>query len=166
MRRLEGKAAVVTGGGGLVGGAFSRALAEHGASVLVYDIEAASAEQVAASIVAAGGTAVSLAGSVGSFADGERIVDQCVERFGTIDCLVNCAGRAVAQPLVEITEPDLMVAFSSHVIGHFACARRAAQHMSRQGRGSIVNVVSRAMAGWRGHSAYGARRTASARTNP
>ena len=155
MKRLEGKAAVVTGGGGLVGAAFSRALAEHGASVLVNDIDTAGAEQAVESIVAAGGVASSLAGSVGSFADGERIVDACVERYGTIDCLVNCAGRAIAQPLVEITEPELMVALSSHVIGHFACARRAAQHMSRQGGGSIVNVVSRAMAGWRGHSAYG-----------
>ena len=160
MKRLEGKAAVVTGGGGLLGGAFCRALAEHGASVVVNDIEAASAERVAASIVAAGGTASSLVGSVGSFADGEHIVDACVERYGAIDCLVNCAGRAVAQPLVEVTEPDLMVALSSHVIGHFACARRAAQHMSRHGGGSIVNVVSRAMAGWRGHSAYGAAKGA------
>ena len=160
MRRLEGKAAVVTGGGGLLGGAFCRALAEHGASVLVNDIDTATAGQVAASIVAAGGTASSLAGSVASFPDGEAVVDACVSRYGSIDCLVNSAGRAIAQPLVEITEPDLMVAFSSHVIGHFACARRAAQHMSRQGRGSIVNVVSRAMAGWRGHSAYGAAKGA------
>ncbi len=160
MRRLEGKAAVVTGGGGLLGSAFCRALAEHGANVLVNDIDDVSAKQVAASIVAAGGTTSSLAGSVGSFTDGERIVDACVERYGRIDCLVNCAGRAVAQPLVETTEADLMVALSSHVIGHFACARRAAQHMSRQGGGSIVNVVSRAMAGWRGHSAYGAAKGA------
>ena len=160
MKRLEGKAAVITGGGGLLGGAFCRALAEHGASVLVNDIDAEAAGKVADSIVAAGGAASSLPGSVASFEDGERIVDACVSRYGRIDSLVNCAGRAVAQPLVEITQPDLMVALSSHVIGHFACARQAARHMSQQGGGSIVNVVSRAMAGWRGHSAYGAAKGA------
>jgi len=160
VTRLADKAIVVTGGGGLVGAAFCRALAAEGASVLVNDIDPTTAEATVESIVTRGGTASALASSVGSWEDGKQIVDACVDRYGRIDCLVNAAGRAVAQPLVDITEVDFMVAWSSHVVGHFACAHRAAQHMSKQGGGSIVNVVSRAMAGWRHHSAYGAAKGA------
>lgn len=156
MKKLDNKAIVVTGGGGLVGSAFCRALAEHGASVLVNDVDSTRAEEVASSINKEGGTASALKCSVGSWEDGEKIVDACVERYGRIDCLVNSAGRAVNKPIADLTEEDFMVTWSSHVVGHFACTRRATQHMIKQGDGgSIVNVVSRAMAGWRGHSAYG-----------
>lgn len=160
MKRLEGRAAVVTGGGGLVGASFCRALAEHGASVLVNDVDAARATEVAESIVKDGGAAHAFPRSVGSWDDGEQIVDACVERFGRVDCLVNSAGVAVTKPLTQLTEEDFVTTWSSHVVGHFACTRRAAQLMGPQGGGSIINLVSRAMAGWRGRSAYGAAKGA------
>jgi len=87
------------------------------------------------------------------------IVDTCVERYGRIDCLVNSAHVTVAKPLTELTEADFRATWDSHVIGHFACTRRAAIHMTERG-GSIVNLVSRAMAGLKGYSAYSAAKGA------
>jgi 3-oxoacyl-[acyl-carrier protein] reductase len=159
MTRLEGSASVVTGAGGLLGAAFCRALAKQGASVLVNDIDAERAAAVVASIVDAGGTASVCVESADSWENGARIVDTCVERYGRIDCLVNSAHVTVAKPLTELTEADFRATWDSHVIGHFACTRRAAIHMTERG-GSIVNLVSRAMAGLKGYSAYSAAKGA------
>ena len=160
MGRLEGKAAVVTGGAGLLGAAFCRQLAAEGASVLVNDLVGDRAVEVAREITEAGGTASAFEGSVDSWVRGGRIIDTCVERYGRIDCLVNSAHTTTSVPLVELDEQQFRTTLDSHVTGHFACTHHAARHMIEQGGGSVVNLVSRAMQGMRGLSAYGAAKGA------
>jgi len=160
MGRLDDKAAVVTGGGGLLGAAFCRQLAAEGAHVLVNDVDGSRAETVATEIAEAGGIASAFEGSVESWDQGGRIVEACVERYGRIDCLVNSAHATIALPLAELDEAQFRTTMDSHVTGHFACAHHAARHMIAQGGGSIVNLVSRAMQGLRGFSAYGAAKGA------
>ena len=89
---LDGKVAVVTGGGGVLCSAFCRALAESGASVAVLDLRAEGAEKVAASIREAGGKAIGLACNVLERASLEAARDAVLEAFGGIDLLVNGAG--------------------------------------------------------------------------
>lgn len=161
MARLDGKVALVTGGGGLLGAAFSRALAAEGARVLVNDIDEERAESTVSAILEAGGTASALAGSVAGWEQAEHILDTCVERYGRVDCLVNSAHSFATAPIAELTQEKLRLTLDSHVVGHFACTHHAVRHMIDQGGGgSVINLVSRAMQGLREFSAYGAAKGA------
>lgn len=160
MGRLEERACVVTGGGGLLGAAFVHALAGEGARVLVNDVDTERAESVAASVNEAGGSASAFVCSADSWENGAAIVDTCAERYGRVDCLVNSAHATIAKPLRELSEEDFRTTWQSHVVGHFACSRRAADYMVEQRGGSIVNLVSRAMAGLASFSAYSAAKGA------
>lgn len=161
MKRLDGKVVLVTGGGGLLGAAFSRALAEDGAQVLVNDIDGERAESTVKEILAMGGDASATQASVASWDEAERVVDTCLERFGRIDCLVNSAHAFATGTIAELTEESLRLTLDSHVTGHFACTHHAVRHMIKQGSGgSVINLVSRAMQGLREFSAYGAAKGA------
>ncbi len=160
MGRLDRKVAVVTGGAGLLGAAFARALAEEGARVLVNDLSGEDTNAVAEEILDSGGDASAIAGSVTSWEASGRIIDACIDRYERIDCLVNAAHTTRPVPIAELEESDYRATIESHVTGHFACTHHAAQHMIRQGGGSVVNLVSRAMQGLRGYSAYGAAKGA------
>jgi 3-oxoacyl-[acyl-carrier protein] reductase len=161
MGRLEGKAAIVTGGGGLLGAAFCKQMAAEGARVLVNDIAGERADSVVAQIQDAGGKASAFEGSVDSWERGGRIAEACVERFGRIDCLVNAAHTTSSVPLMELEEETFRTTLDSHVTGHFACTHHCVRQMVRQGEGgSVVNLISRAMQGMRGLSAYGAAKGA------
>ena len=160
MGRLDGKVAVVTGGGGLLGSAFCVALADEGATVLVNDVAAERAEVVASEIAERGGRASVVVGSVGSWDEGQYIIETCTQRYGRIDCLVNSAHHTSSVSLAELNEETFRRTIDSHVTGHFACTHHAVKQMQRQGGGSIVNLVSRAMQGLRGYSAYGAAKGA------
>jgi NAD(P)-dependent dehydrogenase (short-subunit alcohol dehydrogenase family) len=126
----------------------------------VNDLAGERAEAVAAEIVEAGGAASAFAGSVDSWDRGGRIVDACIERYGRIDCLVNAAHTYNTLPIAELDEAEFRKTLDCHVTGHFACTHHAVQHMIRQGGGSVVNLLSRAMQGLRGFSTYGAAKGA------
>ena len=161
MRRLEGKTALVTGGGGLLGAAFARALADEGARILINDVAGERAEAVASEIERSGGSASAFAGSVDSWEGAGRVVDACLDRYGRIDTLVNSAHCHDTTPIAELDEARFRRALDCHVTGHFACTHHAVGHMIRQGEGgSVVNLLSRAMQGLRGFSAYGAAKGA------
>src|SRR5690348_267379 len=91
MGRLEGKAALVTGGAQGIGGATARRLAQEGASVLVADINGEGARQNAERIQAAGGTADSFACDVGTEAGVQAMIERTVGRWGRLDIVVNNA---------------------------------------------------------------------------
>lgn len=161
MRRLEGKTALVTGGGGLLGAAFARKLAAEGAQVLINDVAGDRADAVASGITRHGGEASVFAGSVDSWEGARRAVEACLDRYDRIDCLVNSAHRYDTTPIVELDEATFRSTLDCHVTGHFACTHHAVGQMIRQGEGgSIVNLLSRAMQGLRGFSTYGAAKGA------
>ena len=148
---LEGKVALVTGGGRGVGRGIALALAEAGAKVVVNDLGAtldgqASGEQPAAEVVAsihaAGGQAIVDGGSVASWADAHKMVTAAVEAFGRIDIVINNAGILRDVMFHRMSEPDFDEVIAVHLKGSFNVSRAAAPHFKAQASGCFVHMSS------------------------
>jgi NAD(P)-dependent dehydrogenase (short-subunit alcohol dehydrogenase family) len=147
---LTGKAAVVTGSGRGLGLAYAHALAAHGASVVVNDLDGTVAEQAAKSIREAGGTAVAEAVAVGTAEAADRLVDRAVGEFGRLDVLVTNAGILRDKVLWKMTDDDFDAVLTTHLRGTFTCARAATVRMREQGEGGTLILVG-SPAGQRGN---------------
>ncbi|MFI8189312.1 SDR family NAD(P)-dependent oxidoreductase [Streptomyces sp. NPDC085946] len=147
---LSGKVAVVTGSGRGLGLAYARALAAHGASVVVNDVDEAVAGQAAQSLTEAGGTAVAEAVAVGTAEAADRLVARAVEEFGRLDVLVTNAGILRDRVLWKMTDDDFDAVVTTHLKGTFTCARAAAVRMREQGEGGSLILVG-SPAGQRGN---------------
>ena len=150
-RLLEGKVALVTGGGRGVGRGIALALAEAGARVVVNDLGAtldgqASGEQPAREVVAAiealGGEAIVDGGSVAEWNDAHRMVQAAVERFGRIDIVVNNAGILRDVMFHRMSEAEFDAVIAVHLKGSFNVSRAAATHFKAQGSGVFVHMSS------------------------
>jgi NAD(P)-dependent dehydrogenase (short-subunit alcohol dehydrogenase family) len=159
--KLQGKSAVVTGGGRGIGRGIALALAREGANVVVNDIfrdadGASAADKVVDEISKAKGTAVANYDSVASMAGGENIIRSATDNFGRIDILVNVAGNYISMPALEMTEEAWDSTRAVHLKGHFACSKAAAVEMAKQKSGRIINFSSRgSFYGSMGSLAYG-----------
>jgi len=158
---LDGKVAIVTGGGGHIGSATARRLASDGAAVVVCDVNGESARTVAAGIVAEGGRAVAIETDVRNTQSIEAMVGQTIEQFGRIDILVNVAGgsaRERASTVHGSREEVINDVLDVNLRGTIFCCRAVIGHMIEQGAGKIVNVASAlALQGQRGYAAAKAR---------
>ncbi|MBO1336190.1 SDR family oxidoreductase [Streptomyces sp. VRA16 Mangrove soil] len=147
---LTGKAAVVTGSGRGLGLAYAHALAAHGASVVVNDIDEAVAEAAVKSLREAGGTAVAEVVPVGTAEAADRLVARAVDEFGRLDILVTNAGILRDKVLWKMTDDDFDAVVTTHLKGTFTCARAAAVRMREQGEGGTLILVG-SPAGQRGN---------------
>ena len=166
MISLAGRTAIVTGAGRGIGRATALQLAHMGAAVVVNDLgttiegagrDAAIADAVVTEIEAGGGRAMASAASVTDFTGVERMVTEAVDRFGSVDILINNAGMSSTAAIWEM-DPDIFDRVSaSHAKGTFNTIRCVAPHMRARGWGRIVNLVSRAgLVGIPGTAAYAA----------
>lgn len=138
--RLQGKAAIVTGGGSGFGEGIVRKFVAEGARVIVADRDAAAAQRVAG---ATGALAITV--DVARADDAKRMVDAAFEHFGALDILVNNAGVGhLPQPLEGLAEDefDRIVAVNMKAI--YLAAREAVPRMKAAGRGVILNMASTA----------------------
>ncbi|MET8469485.1 SDR family oxidoreductase [Streptomyces sp. NPDC006422] len=147
---LTGKAAVVTGAGRGLGLSYAHALAAHGASVVVNDVDEAVAEAAVKSIREAGGTAVAEVVPVGTAEAADRLVARAVSEFGRLDVLVTNAGILRDKVLWKMTDEDFDAVVTTHLKGTFTCARAAAVRMREQGEGGTLVLVG-SPAGQRGN---------------
>jgi NAD(P)-dependent dehydrogenase (short-subunit alcohol dehydrogenase family) len=140
--QLEGKIAIVTGGGSGIGRAIALGFEREGASVAVTDLEAQRAEAVAGEIEAAGGSAIGFATDVSVTPEVDAMVERTVSEFGRLDILVNNAGRPGGGWVTNITDETWDGVFAVNVRGTFACSRAALRHMIPQRSGRILNTAS------------------------
>ena len=163
--RLEGKVAIVTGGGRGIGRGEALLLASEGARVVVNDLggdiagggkDASPAEDVVAEIKKMGGEAVANYGNVASMADGEAMVKQALDTFGRLDILVNNAGILRDRMVFNMSEEEWDAVIAVHLKGHFTITRYASIVMRQQRGGRIINTSSESGLGNLGQANYSA----------
>jgi NAD(P)-dependent dehydrogenase (short-subunit alcohol dehydrogenase family) len=136
---------IVTGAGRGIGVRVAQRFAQDGSRVAIVDLLAERAEATAASIIGAGGQALPVACDVRSADSVGRMVDEVVERFGTVDVLINAAGGYVPPQMAhETTEETWDLVLDSNLKGMFLCCRAVLPHMMRQRSGRIINFASNA----------------------
>jgi NAD(P)-dependent dehydrogenase (short-subunit alcohol dehydrogenase family) len=150
---LDGKVALVTGGGGGIGRATALAIVREGARVAVADYDAAAARDTVAQINEAGGQAISLTGDVTSAEAAAAMVRDTIGAYGRLDCAFNNAGiagyqvDAAGQKTAEWSEASFDRMIAVNLKGVWLCMREEIRHMqariqSEGGGGSIVNTGS------------------------
>ena len=140
--RLEGKAAIVTGGASGIGRAICELFAEEGARLTIADIDTQGGEQTLANVRAAGGVAQFITTDVSKEADVEAMVQAAVDAYGAVNILVNDAAAFVFGEVQDISDADWARVFGVNVIGQAYCVKHVLPHMQAVGGGSIVNLAS------------------------
>jgi meso-butanediol dehydrogenase/(S,S)-butanediol dehydrogenase/diacetyl reductase len=138
------RAALVTGGGGGIGEATGRLLAEEGAAVALVDVDRAAVDAAAADIVRTvpGARVVALAADLADDVHARRAVDQAAAALGGLDCLVNVAGIRVYAALADATAGDWARIVAVNVLATAYCCTAALPRLRAAGRSTIVNVSS------------------------
>ncbi len=153
--RLADKVAFITGAGSGIGQATALLFAQEGARVCAVDLDPAGAQATAGSITGSGGQALSTVADVSASDHVRRAVDSCLQHFGRIDILVNCAGIGSTQTVVDTPEDLWDRVFAVNVRGTFLCCKAIASHMIEAGGGTIINIASVAgMVGLKNRAAY------------
>lgn len=142
---LEGRVAIITGGGKGIGKVYAQEFARAGAKVVAADIDGEAAEAVAEGIVRSNGEAVGLRTDVADEASTQAMAKAAIDRFGTIDILVNNASMMSVLPRrswleIPVDEWDRVMAVNLR--GLFLCARAVVPAMRDKKRGKIVNISS------------------------
>lgn len=143
-RSLDGKVALVTGGGRGLGEATCHTLAEAGAIVVAGDIRQELAAGVARDVEASGGRAMAIRLDVGDEHGATEVVGQIVERYGRLDVLVNNAGIDVTLPIDELSVSAWDDVMRVNLRGPFVMSKCALSVLKRNGAGHVVNIVSTA----------------------
>ena len=139
---LENKNIVITGAGSGIGRATSLLAAGYGAKVVCVDLTDG-AEETAAEIIAAGGTATSVRANVAEEAEVEAFVQTCVDQYGRIDGIYANAGVSGGRkPMNELTVKDWQRTLSVNTVGVFLAAMHSLKHFLAQGHGAILCTAS------------------------
>ena len=148
---MKGKVALITGAGRGIGRAIAIEMAKQGAKIVVNDlgadlggagIDMSLAEEVVATIKAAGGEAVINGDSVAELSGAESMVQAAIDNFGRIDTVVNNAGILRDKIFHKMTPEDWHAVINVHLNGSFNTAHFAAKHFREQESGSFVFMTS------------------------
>ena len=138
---LDGKVAIVTGSGQGLGRAYAEALAAAGASVVVNDVRADTADETVRAITAAGGKAVAVIAPVGPTETADALVQKALSEFGRLDILVSNAGVLRDKVLWKMEDDDFDLVIQTHLRGTFTVGRAAAIAMREQGEGGRIILI-------------------------
>ncbi|HTT72145.1 MAG TPA: glucose 1-dehydrogenase [Anaeromyxobacteraceae bacterium] len=140
--RLDGRAALVTGGGQGIGRGFALALGEAGAKVAVVDLNLALAEAVAGELTEKKVEAIALKADVTKTSEVERMVARVAERFGSLTIGVNNAGMGKWCDSEAMKDEDWRAVLSLNLDAVYWCAREEGRVMLKAGYGKIINTAS------------------------
>jgi NAD(P)-dependent dehydrogenase (short-subunit alcohol dehydrogenase family) len=152
---LQGRVALVTGGGSGLGAAICRSLGEAGAALIAADIRPEAAESLLGQLREHGVQGMAVKLDVGDEAQADEVVRQALDRFGRLDVLVNNAGTDVTLSVEELSFADWDKVLRTNLRGPFVLSKTVFPVMRKQGRGHIVNIASTAARRtWANASAY------------
>ena len=158
-RGLEGKVAIITGGGTGLGKAMALALAEEGADIVVAGRRVEPIEQTAKEVSALGSRGLAISTDVTDSQQINRLVERTLAEMGRLDILINNAGIVRGQrpkQLWEITDEEWHLGIDTNLSGAFYCCRAVGKHFVDQQRGKVINVASgNGLRGGRGDYMYG-----------
>jgi len=141
--RLSGSTAIVTAAGQGLGEAIAKIFAREGASVAIVDINLPEAKRVGAGIEATGGSALVLKADVTSSQEVAGMVKAVLDRWGTVDILVNAAGGFHRfAPITDISEEEWDRVITLNLKTAFLCAQAVAKTMMERKKGRIINIAS------------------------
>jgi NAD(P)-dependent dehydrogenase (short-subunit alcohol dehydrogenase family) len=153
--RLQGKVAIITGGGKGIGKAIALAFSREGATVVIASRTISALEQTCQEINGKGGRATYVQTDVSDEKQVQRLVEETVRQFGQVDILVNNSG--ISGPTCRVVDMDLAQwneTLGTDLTGSMMCAREALKSMIERRTGAIINVVSEAGRSADGRSGY------------
>jgi meso-butanediol dehydrogenase/(S,S)-butanediol dehydrogenase/diacetyl reductase len=139
---LEGRVALVTGGGRGLGEGIVKRLAEAGCDVAVVDLLIENAQKVAADMRALGHRAAAIQADVSKWDQVQSMVAETIAKLGKLDIAVNNAGVISIKPVAELTENDWDFVNDVNAKGVFLCCKAEQEPMKKQSWGRIINVAS------------------------
>ena len=141
--RLDGRVAIITGGSKGLGESMAIAIAQAGATTVICSRDQQACDAVAAAIASkTGQESVGMAMDVTEEAEVAQVFDEVVTRFGTLDVLINSAGINIRGPVEDLSLDEFRQVIDINLTGVWLCCRAAAPVMTKQGRGSVVNIAS------------------------
>ncbi|MFN2340191.1 MAG: SDR family NAD(P)-dependent oxidoreductase [Halanaerobium sp.] len=140
--KLEGKVALVTGGGQGLGEGIAKKLAEAGCNIAVADINKENAEKVAEDIRAIGRKAIAVEVDVTKWKQVEKMVEETVDKLGGLDIAVNNAGVISIKSVEELSEKDWDHVLDVNAKGVFLCSKAEIPYLKKQKWGRIINTAS------------------------
>ncbi|MFZ4621719.1 MAG: 3-oxoacyl-ACP reductase FabG [Bacteroidota bacterium] len=140
--RLNNRVAVITGAGQGIGKTTAHLFSREGASIVVADINIEHAQTTANEITANGGKAIAVKVNVASLAECDALAKTAVEKFGTIDILINNAGITRDATLAKMTEEQFDQVISVNLKGVFNMTKSVTPFMVEKGYGKVVNTSS------------------------
>ena len=139
---LEGKVAIVTGGGTGIGRGIALEFAKAGADVVVTSRKLANLEKVAEEVRALGKHSLAVPADITNKVDVDNMVQRVMDEFGVIDILVNNAGIVVMASLLEHSEEDWDAANDPTLKGYDLCSQAVGKGMVERKKGNIINIAS------------------------
>jgi len=141
---LEGKVALVTGSAGGIGLGIARRFAREGAKIVICDMDGDRLPEAAGAVEEDGGEVLAVQTDVSDDADVERLFNQAIDRFGTLDVLVNNAmmnvGLGERGPFLQMRTEGWDRFMAANLGMLFYCSQRAAKIMAKKRNGSIINI--------------------------
>jgi NAD(P)-dependent dehydrogenase (short-subunit alcohol dehydrogenase family) len=155
MKDFTGRVAIVTGTGGGIGRAIAEGFAARGGRVVCAGLDVKTNEETIGRIDAIGGEATFVRADVTSPEDNARMVQTALDRFGTVDTIINNAGLTLRGRIHEVSEADWDAVMATNVKAVYLSAREIIPHLMAAGRGCMIFTASTyGLLGAAGYAAY------------